>query len=125
MSRGNALVRWAADMIGKEFSWGETDCATITLQGIAIFHGSSPFIPFQRETNTRSLQRETNTRSLQRETITFPLWSGAGGRIHFPKWISIKEALRVQRKYGKTSEFLTMHGWTEIPKNYARTGDVA
>ena len=103
----NALVRWAVNMIGKKFAWGEMDCATLTLRGLAVFHGSSPFIP------------------LQRGTSTLPLWRGDGGRNLLPKWSSIKEAMRVQKRYGKTSEFLTMHGWAEIPKNYARTGDVA
>lgn len=88
----NTLVRWAVNMIGKQFAWGEMDCATLTLQGLSIFHGI---------------------------TNTPPGW------VALPKWSSIKEAMRVQKQYGNTSEFLTMHGWAEIPKNYARTGDVA
>ena len=40
MNKKNELIIWASSKIGKPFIWGESDCSTLTLEGISIYYGN-------------------------------------------------------------------------------------
>jgi len=40
MNRKNELVIWASSKIGKSFVWGDSDCSTLTLEGILLYYGN-------------------------------------------------------------------------------------
>lgn len=41
------LIRWSEQQIGKPFEWGQTDCTTLTLEGIKIYYGKEIPITLQ------------------------------------------------------------------------------
>ena len=39
MTRQQKLIEWAASKIGTPFVWGNSDCSSITLEGIKLYYG--------------------------------------------------------------------------------------
>ena len=39
-NKKNELIIWASSKIGKPFIWGESDCSTLTLEGISLYYGN-------------------------------------------------------------------------------------
>ena len=40
MNREQNFIIWARGMLAREFVWGETDCASLTLAGLDVFRGT-------------------------------------------------------------------------------------
>jgi hypothetical protein len=40
VNKKGELITWASSKIGKPFIWGESDCTTLSLEGINIYYGN-------------------------------------------------------------------------------------